>query len=104
MLDGFGGGTHDPAVGRIALARIGARGMSWQIIIMYAVAGVLALTGAGLLLLLTRPSGPAKVYVFRMVGIMLLSGGAVLGMSAAAMQQWSGDDAAVTHAGERDAL
>ena len=78
--------------------------MSWQVIIMYAVAGILALTGLGLLLLLTRPSGPAKVYVFRMVGIMLLSGGAVLGMSAAAMQQWSSDDAAITHAGEGDAL
>ncbi|WP_093005961.1 hypothetical protein [Sphingomonas palmae] len=78
--------------------------MSWQIIIMYAVAGVLALVGAGLLLALTRPSGPAKVYVFRMVGIMLLSGGAVLAMSAAAMQQWSSEDAALTRSSESDAL
>ena len=36
--------------------------------------------------------------------LFALSGGAVLGMSAAAMQEWSGDDAAITHAGEGDAL
>ncbi|WP_019515813.1 hypothetical protein [Sphingomonas sp. Mn802worker] len=78
--------------------------MSWQIIIMYAVAAILALTGAGLLLALTRPSGPAKVYVFRMVGIMLLSGGAVLAMSAAAMQRWSSEDATLTHSVESDVL
>jgi hypothetical protein len=94
LLDGFGGGTHDRAVGRIAPRRIdvGARGMSWSIIIMYVVAAVLALVGAGLLLALTRPSGPAKVYVFRMCGIMLLAGGVVLAMSATAMRQWSAED------------
>lgn len=63
--------------------------MSWQIIIMYAVAALFTLTGAGLLLALTRPAGPAKVYVYRMVGIMALSGGIVLAMSATAMWQWS---------------
>ena len=63
--------------------------MSWQIIIMYAVATLLTLLGAGLLLALTRPAGPAKVYVYRMVGIMALSGGIVLAMSATAMWQWS---------------
>ena len=63
--------------------------MSWQIIIMYAVAAVLSLIGAGLLLALARPAGPAKVYVYRMVGIMALSGGIVLAMSATAMWQWS---------------
>lgn len=56
---------------------------------MYAVAAILALTGAGLLLSLLRPSGPAKVYVFRMVGIMALAAGAALAMSATAMWQWS---------------
>ena len=66
--------------------------MSWSVIIMYAVAAVLALIGAGLLLALTRPSGPAKVYVFRMVGIMLLAGGIVLAMSATAMRKWSAED------------
>lgn len=66
--------------------------MSWSVIIMYAVAAVLALIGAGLLLALTRPSGPAKVYVFRMVGIMLLAGGVVLAMSATAMHEWSAED------------
>ena len=65
--------------------------MSWQVIIMFAVAAVLALVGTGLLLALTRPSGPAKVYVFRMAGIMLVMAGIVLAASAAAMRQWSGE-------------
>ena len=63
--------------------------MSWQVLIMYAVAAMLCLVGAGLLLALTRPSGPAKVYVFRMVGIMALAAGVVLAMSATAMWRWS---------------
>ena len=63
--------------------------MTWQVAIMFAVAALLGLVGAGLLLALVRPSGPAKVYVFRMVGIMALSAAAVLAMSAAAMWQWS---------------
>ena len=63
--------------------------MSWQVLIMYAVAAVFTLLGASLLLALVRPSGPAKVYVFRMVGIMALSLGVVLAASATAMWQWS---------------
>lgn len=63
--------------------------MSWQILIMFIVGGVLTLIGVGLLLALTRPAGPAKVYVYRMVGIMAVSGGVVLAMSAAAMWDWS---------------
>lgn len=63
--------------------------MSWQVIIMYAVAALLALTGAGLLLALTRPAGPAKVYVFRMAGIMAIAAGVVLAFSAHAMWRWS---------------
>lgn len=55
---------------------------------MYAVAAVFALVGGGLLLALTRPSGPAKVYVFRMAGIMALAASAVLAMSATAI--WRG--------------
>lgn len=65
-----------------------AQPVTIQVTIMYAVAMVLALTGAGLLLALIRPSGPAKVYVFRMTGIMALAAGAVLAMSATAM--WRG--------------
>ncbi len=64
--------------------------MSWQVIIMFAVAAMLALTGIGLLLALARPSGPAKVYVFRMAGIMALAAGVVLAFSASAMWNWSG--------------
>lgn len=63
--------------------------MSRQIIIMFVVAAVFSLVGLGLLLALTRPAGPAKVYVFRMVGIMALSLGIVLAFSATAMWQWS---------------
>ncbi|QKS01206.1 hypothetical protein F9288_17400 [Sphingomonas sp. CL5.1] len=62
--------------------------MTWHVAIMYVVATVFALIGAGLLLALTRPSGPAKVYVFRMAGIMALAAGAVLAMSATAI--WRG--------------
>ncbi|MES2097649.1 MAG: hypothetical protein V4459_12900 [Pseudomonadota bacterium] len=63
--------------------------MNWQIAIMFAVAALLSLIGAGLLLALTRPQSPGKVYAFRMIGIMLLAGGVVLGVSANAMRQWS---------------
>ena len=62
--------------------------MSWQVLIMFAVAAVLTLVGAGLLLALARPSGPAKVYVFRMAGIMALSAGVVLAFSAWSMWRW----------------
>ena len=62
--------------------------MSWQVLIMYAVAAVLGAGGAGLLLLLTRPQGPAAVYVYRMAGIMLVAGGVLLGFMAHAMQGW----------------
>lgn len=65
--------------------------MSWQVLAMYAVAAVLALVGAGLLLALARPSGPAKVYVFRMAGIMALMAGVVLAFSATTMWQWSSE-------------
>jgi len=62
--------------------------VSYQIAIMYAVAALFALIGAGLLLALLRPSGEGKVYAFRMVGIMALAMGAVLAMSATAMWRW----------------
>ena len=63
--------------------------MSWQVLAMYAVAAVFGLTGAGLLLSLIRPQPPARVYVYRMVGIMALAAGIVLTFSATAMWQWS---------------
>ena len=62
--------------------------MSWQVVIMYAVAAVLGAGGVGLLLLLTRPQGPAAVYVYRMAGIMLVAAGVLLGFMAHAMQGW----------------
>ncbi|MCC2979359.1 MULTISPECIES: hypothetical protein [unclassified Sphingomonas] len=63
--------------------------MSWQIMAMYLVALVFAVTGAGLLLALARPRSEGQVYAFRMIGIMALAGGVVLAMSATAMWQWS---------------
>lgn len=63
--------------------------MSWSILIMYGVAAVFTVIGAALLLALTRPSGPGKVYAFRMIGIMALAWGIVLAMSATAMWHWS---------------
>ncbi|MGY2732968.1 hypothetical protein [Sphingomonas sp. UYP23] len=63
--------------------------MSLSIGIMYAVAALFTLIGAGLLLSLARPSAPGKVYAFRMIGIMALSLGIVLLMSASAMWRWS---------------
>jgi hypothetical protein len=52
-------------------------------------AAVFTLLGVGLLLRLVRPAGPAMVYVFRMVGIMAVSLGIVLAISATAMWNWS---------------
>ena len=63
--------------------------MPLQSAIMYAVAGVLALAGATLLALLTRPQGEAAVYVYRMAGIMALAAALVLAASATAMWNWS---------------
>lgn len=63
--------------------------MTMGIAIMYAVAAVFTLIGAGLLLALLRPASAARVYAFRMVGIMALSLGVVLLMSASAMWRWS---------------
>ncbi len=65
--------------------------MTPQIAIMYAVALVFALAGAGLLAALARPRSAGQVYAFRMIGIMALAGGTVLAMSATAMWQWSND-------------
>ena len=63
--------------------------MTWQVVIMYAVAAIVGVTGVVLLLALARPSGPAKVYVFRMVGIMAVAAGLVLAFSAWSMHRWS---------------
>jgi len=63
--------------------------MPRESLIMFAVAAVLAATGLWLLVQLRTPQGPARVYVYRMAGIMMLAGGIVLGFSAAAMWRWS---------------
>lgn len=63
--------------------------MPRESLIMFAVAAVLVLAGLWLLLQLRAPQGPARVYVYRMAGIMTLAGGIVLAFSAAAMWRWS---------------
>jgi hypothetical protein len=63
--------------------------MTTSIAIMFAVAALFTLIGVGLLLALLRPASAGKVYAFRMIGIMALSLGIVLIMSASAMWHWS---------------
>ncbi|RZL71539.1 MAG: hypothetical protein EOP66_14845 [Sphingomonas sp.] len=64
--------------------------MSWQVLVMYAVAAVFGLVGTACLVRLASPRvTPGQVYAFRMIGIMLVSGAIVLAFSAGAMHQWS---------------
>ncbi len=63
--------------------------MTLSIAIMYTVATLFSLIGTGLLLALIRQTSEAKVYAFRMTGIMALALGIVLAMSATAMWRWS---------------
>ena len=56
--------------------------MPLQSLIMFAVAAVFGLVGTGLLLALRKPQAPARVYVYRMVGIMAVSLAIVLAFSA----------------------
>ena len=58
-------------------------------IIMFIVAAIFSAVGTGLLLALARPRTQGQVYAFRIIGIMALSGGVVLAMSATAMWRWS---------------
>jgi hypothetical protein len=64
--------------------------MSYQVVVMYLVALVLFAIGAVMLWRLRSPSiSERRTYAYRMVGIMLTSGGFVLAMSATAMWRWS---------------
>ena len=64
--------------------------MSWQVVMMFAVAAVLLGAGvASLLRLRSATISERQVYAYRMIGIMLASAGVVLGMSAGAMWSWS---------------
>ena len=64
--------------------------MTYNVIIMYLVAAVLTAIGVVMLLRLRRPTiTERKTYAYRMIGIMLTSGGIVLAMSATAMWRWS---------------
>ena len=66
--------------------------MPLQSLVMFAVAAVFGLGGAWMLLQLRRPLAPARVYVYRMAGIMAVSLAIVLAFSAHAMWQWSTPD------------
>lgn len=63
--------------------------MTISVAIMYTVAGVFTVIGLGLLLALLRKGSEGRIYAFRLVGIMALSLGVVLIMSATAMWRWS---------------
>ena len=63
--------------------------MNFSIAIMYGVAALFTALGVALLLALVRQQSEARVYAYRMVGIMALSLGIVLAMSATAMWRWS---------------
>ena len=63
--------------------------MTVSIVIMYVVAALFGASGTAVLLALIRETSEAKVYAFRMVGIMALSLCIVLAMSATAMWRWS---------------
>ncbi len=64
--------------------------MTYNVIIMYLVAAVLTAIGVVMLLRLRSATiTERKTYAYRMIGIMLTSGGIVLAMSATAMWRWS---------------
>ena len=63
--------------------------MPFASLIMYGVAAIFTLLGAVLLFGLVRETKERKIYAYRMVGIMALSLGIVLAMSATAMWRWS---------------
>lgn len=76
------------SVGRRGM--VGARRMTYGTLVMALVAAAFTLLGIVLLARLRSPSlSQRKTYAYRMIGIMALSGGVVLGFSAAAMHQWS---------------
>ena len=64
--------------------------MSYNVVVMLAVAALLTAGGVVLLLRIGKATTTERqVYAFRMIGIMLVSAGVVLGMSAGAMWSWS---------------
>ena len=63
--------------------------MPFASLIMYGVAAIFTALGVVLLLGLIRETKERKIYAYRMVGIMALSLGLVLAMSATAMWRWS---------------
>ena len=64
--------------------------MSYNVVVMFVVAALLTIAGVVLLLRIGKASTTERqVYAFRMVGIMLVSAGVVLAMSAGAMWSWS---------------
>ena len=63
--------------------------MTYQVVVMFAVAAVLTVGGVVMLLRIgAATTTERQVYAFRMVGIMLVSAGVVLAMSAGAMWSW----------------
>ena len=64
--------------------------MSYNVVVMFVVAALLTVAGVVLLVRIGKATTTERqVYAFRMVGIMLVSAGVVLAMSAGAMWSWS---------------
>ena len=64
--------------------------MSYNVVVMFAVAALLTIAGVMLLVRIGKATTTERqVYAYRMIGIMLVSAGVVLGMSAGAMWSWS---------------
>ena len=71
--------------------------MTYNVVIMYLVAAVLTAVGAWMLLRLRSSRiTERKTYAYRMIGIMLVSAGIVLAMSATAMWSWTNDIASIS--------
>lgn len=65
--------------------------MTHDVFIMFTVAAVIGLAGTWMLLQLRKDLPERRVYAYRMVGIMAVSGAAALALSAAYLWSWSAD-------------
>lgn len=64
--------------------------MSYNVVVMFVIAALLMAGGVMLLVRIGKATTTERqVYAYRMIGIMLVSAGVVLAMSAGAMWSWS---------------
>ena len=95
IADGFSNGVLNPLQALLAGSPWWVTGLAIVLLALIvgtwrgAVAAVIWIVGLWMVLQLRRPLTQGRVYAFRMVGIMALSGAIVLAMSAYAMLAWS---------------